>query len=102
MVCITDGSNGTYASDGTQLYQCPILQSNAVDTTGAGDAFGTGVTWALIRGLDLPIALQAGTINATSVVESIGAQAGLLTDTKMEQRLNEIQLNVAVSPLPTL
>lgn len=89
IVCITDGKNGAFASDGKQLYQCPALpDAKIVDTTGAGDAFGIGATWALLQGEDLPTALRAGTINATSVIGAIGAQAGLLTDTQMRQRLS--------------
>lgn len=98
--CITDGSNGTIATDGKNIYHCPIIKNEEiVDTTGAGDSFGTGVTWALVEGFDLPTALRAGSINAASVVGHIGAQRGLLTDTQMRSRLESVQLDVAVSPL---
>jgi ribokinase len=99
-VCITDGGNGTTASDGVHLYHCPVMaESEIVDTTGAGDAFGTGATWALLEGMSLPEALQAGTINATSVVGKIGAQAGLLTHTEMQQQLQNTKLVVESTPL---
>jgi sugar/nucleoside kinase (ribokinase family) len=92
-VCVTDGKNGTWASDGKQLYHCPIIPNvTVVDTTGAGDAFGTAVTWALLDGRDLPTALRAGTINASSVVGAMGAQAGLLTHTEMLRRLEETHI----------
>ena len=95
-VCITNGSNGTTASDGENIYHCPVIKdTKVVDTTGAGDAFGTGVTWALVEGLDLPTALRAGTINASSVVGAIGAQTGLLTETKMKQQLETVELHVS-------
>lgn len=99
-ICITDGANGATASDGKTLYHCPILKNdNPVDTTGAGDAFGTGMTWALVQGQDLPTALRAGTINATSVVGALGAQAGLLTDIQMNDRLSTTPLVVDASAL---
>ncbi|KKW39563.1 hypothetical protein A2454_02440 [Candidatus Peribacteria bacterium RIFOXYC2_FULL_55_14] len=99
-VVVTDGKNGTDASDGKNLYHCPVVEDNKVlDTTGAGDAFGTGMTWALLSGLPLSEALRAGTINAASVVGTIGAQAGLLTDTEMQRRLKETKLDVDVQPL---
>lgn len=88
IVCITDGAKGATASDGKETHFCSSLPCTVVDTTGAGDAFGTAMTWALLRGKTLPIALKAGTINATSVVGSIGAQRGLLTDTQIESALN--------------
>ncbi len=99
MICITDGSRGTIGTDGDHIYHCPVLTpEKIVDTTGAGDAFGTGVTWGLIQGFDLPQAMRAGTINASSVVGAMGAQAGLLTDTQMHERLQTTELEVQVSP----
>ncbi len=98
-VCITDGPHGSLASDGRTLYFCGAVEGAPVtDSTGAGDAFGTGATWAIVTGLGLPIALQAGTINATSVLGSIGAQAGLLTHTEMQNRLNQSALRVEARP----
>jgi ribokinase len=99
-VCVTDGSRGTIASDGTQLYRCPVCPDvKVVDTTGAGDAFTTGITWALLARHDLPTALRAGTINSGSVVGAVGAQKGLLTDTEMRRRLEKTPIAVTVEPL---
>lgn len=99
-VCITDGSRGTIASDGTKLYRCPAdPAATVIDTTGAGDAFTTGVTWALQARNSLPEALIAGTINSGSVVGAIGAQAGLLTDTEMRIRMKTTTLSVSLAPL---
>ena len=98
-ICVTDGKNGTIASDGKQLFSCSILNTETVDTTGAGDAFDTGMTWALLTGKDLPTALKAGTINAASVVGAIGAQAGLLTDSEIHRKLQSVDLDVAARPL---
>ncbi len=98
IVCITDGANGTIATDGTKNYHCPIVKdTKVIDTTGAGDAFGTGATWALLQGYDLPTALKTGTINSASVVSAIGAQAGLLTDTEIIAKLQATELQVEVS-----
>lgn len=94
-ICITDGKRGTTATDGSAVYHCPVLEGvETRDTTGAGDAFGTGVTWALSTGESLQIALIAGTLNAASVVGAIGAQAGLLTETAMRRKLKEHALSV--------
>lgn len=94
-VCVTDGARGTYASDGKHSYFCPTLKVlKVIDTTGAGDAFGTGASWALLSGESLPTALMAGTLNASSVLGTIGAQAGLLTTTAMHAQLNRNLLTV--------
>jgi len=99
-VCVTEGKNGVTATDGTNRYHCPVLpETKVIDTTGAGDAFGTGLTWALLRSMDFPIALKAGTISAASVVGTIGAQQGLLTETQMMDSLKNIDLPVDVRPL---
>ncbi len=97
-IAVTDGPRGVTATDGTKLYRCAALPSTVIDTTGAGDAFGTGATWALLTGEDLPDALRAGTINASSVVGMIGAQDGLLTETRMRQRLTETDIPVECEP----
>lgn len=92
-VCITDGKHGVTATDGAKTWHCPVLKdTKIVETTGAGDAFGTGATWALATGKSLPDALKAGTLNAASVVGRIGAQAGLLTDTQMIDALKTVSL----------
>lgn len=100
-VVITDGKEGALSTDGTAVYRCPVPpDARVVDTTGAGDAFGTGMTWARLQGMDLPECLCAGTVNATSVIGAIGAETALLTDTEMRERLRSIPLTVtAVAPL---
>ena len=94
-VVITDGKHGSTASDGQYLYHCPCVNGiEIVDTTGAGDAFGTGVTWGLLTGSTLQEALKKGSINGASVVGAIGAQTALLTDTEITTRLEETDLTV--------
>ncbi len=67
-----------------------------VDTTGAGDAFGTAVLWALLEGFSLQNALISGTLNAASVVATIGAQAGLLTEHQIRDQLDQNLLEVDI------
>lgn len=99
-VCITDGKNGVTACDGKKMYRCSAVKGvHVIDTTGAGDAFGTGATWALLQGMPLPEAIKAGSINAASVVEKVGAQAGLLTHTEMQHKLKTAQLDVTEETL---
>lgn len=95
VVCITDGKKGVTAAEGSSRVHCPIADVKVIDTTGAGDAFGVGVTWALATGLPLQKALIAGTLNGASVVSTIGAQIGLLTQTQMLQKLDQTTLIVS-------
>lgn len=99
-VAITNGRRGVAASDGNTIYRCPVVSGiEIVDTTGAGDAFGTGMTWGLLEGLSLPDALKTGSINAASVVGAIGAQSALLTDIEIRSRLETTDLHVTSVPL---
>ncbi len=96
-VCITDGKHGVTASDGKHTYHCPVLaDTKVVDTTGAGDAFGAAATWALLRGESLQKALICGTLSAASVVGAIGAQAGLLTENQMQEKVSTTALEVRI------
>ncbi len=99
IVCITDGKRGAIATDGKDVFSCAAGEVKVVDTTGAGDAFGTGMTWGFATKKSLPESLKAGTINAMSVVGAIGAQPGLLTDTEMRAKLDATHLDIASSPL---
>lgn len=75
---ITDGPNGSFATDGGKFWRCGIIPEKVVERTGVGDAFGTGVLAALILGKSLAEAILWGTANSTSVIGSVGAQNGLL------------------------
>ena len=99
-VCITDGKHGTLATDGQNVYRCSAVQNdNIVDTTGAGDAFGCAVTAGLLQGKDLPTALKMGSINASSVIGYLGAQAGLLTKTDMQSNMKNVHMHIETSSL---
>jgi sugar/nucleoside kinase (ribokinase family) len=49
-----------------------------VDTTGAGDAFGSGFLTEYARSGDFRQALVYGSANSTAVVQEVGAKVGLL------------------------
>ena len=54
------------------------MKTEVVDRTGAGDAFGSGFVSALAKGAGVEQAIRAGSANATSVVEYVGAKKGIL------------------------
>ncbi len=89
IVCISDGPNGAYASDGQDIYFVPIYPDIAppLDRTGAGDAFSATFASAIAQGRTIEEALLWGPINSMSVVQEIGAQKGLLTKEKLEEYL---------------
>lgn len=78
---ITDGPNGAFVVDtDDQAWHMPMYPDPAppVDRTGAGDSFSSTFTSAIILGKDPSEALAWGPINSMSVVQHVGAQAGLL------------------------
>lgn len=89
IVVITDGPNGAYASDGTTLFVMPNYPDPAppYDRTGAGDAFASTVVAALALGETLETALSWAPINSMSVVQKLGAQAGLLRPDELQSLL---------------
>lgn len=89
IVVITDGINGAYAYDGSNIYhQLPYPDPKPpLERTGAGDAFSSTTAVALALGHDLPTALSWGAVNSMSVVQEVGAQKGLLSKEKIEEYL---------------
>lgn len=89
IICISDGPNGAYASDGVNIWYIPMYpdQANPVDRTGAGDAFSSTFTSAIALGKNVEEALSWGPINSMSVVHYVGAQEGLLPRAKLEELL---------------
>jgi sugar/nucleoside kinase (ribokinase family) len=95
IVVVTDGPEGAYASDGDNRFQMPLYPdpSAPVDRTGAGDSFASTFVAALIKGNTLEGALQWAPINSMSVVQKVGAQAGLLTEKELDSYLRKAPEN---------
>jgi ribokinase len=87
---ITDGPNGAFVVDADdQAWHMPMYPDPAepVDRTGAGDSFSSTFTSAIILGKDPAEALSWGPINSMSVVQHVGAQAGLLPMDELQKYL---------------
>jgi ribokinase len=83
---ITDSTKGSYASDGTDYWYLETRpEIPRIEATGAGDAFSSALTVALLEGQSLPEAMRWGTFNAESVIQKIGPQAGILTKTQLQE-----------------
>lgn len=77
---ITDGPRGSCASDGANVYKAGMYKDVSVlDRTGAGDAMTSGFVTKIIDGASIEEALTFGSANSTSVVQQIGAKAGILS-----------------------
>jgi len=78
-VCvITNGDKEIHAYDGNHFYQVKPHPTKVVETTGAGDAFGSGFLSAYIKKKDINFALKVGLVNSESVIQHYGAKNKLL------------------------
>lgn len=85
-VVLTDGPAGSYASDGHAItYAGQYKKVPVIDRTGAGDAFCSGFVAAIARGWSVEDALTLGSANSTSVVQSVGAKAGILRGARIKR-----------------
>lgn len=101
IVIITDGPDGAYASDGHRRYSMPLYPdpSPPKERTGAGDAFASTLVGALVKGLSLEEALRWAPINSMSVVQHVGAQAGLLQEKQLLEWLHHAPADYHAKPL---
>lgn len=97
-VVITDGADGSYASFDGQLLRVPNYPDPAPpsDRTGAGDAFASTIVGLLALGESFERALSLAPINSMSVVQKLGAQAGLLTRPALEKLLKKAPKNYKI------
>ncbi|MBI4947981.1 carbohydrate kinase family protein [Candidatus Berkelbacteria bacterium] len=89
IVNITDGPEGAYCFDGSQLLFCPIFPIKVVERTGAGDSYASAFTAAYINGKSLDEAMRWGMANSAGVIAEIGPQKGILTPESLEEVLSK-------------
>ncbi len=83
-VIVTMGGQGSLlVSEGVEE-QFPAYQVEAVDTTGAGDAYNAGLVYAMAAGRDIGQAIDFGSKVAAILVTNIGCVPGLPTLAEVE------------------
>lgn len=73
-VVVKHGAAGATWTDGTERTTVPAVAVDAVDSTGAGDAFAAGYLDARHRGLDVAACLARGAEVAARAVTRVGAR----------------------------
>ena len=82
----------TMGKHGSMLYQCreseeiPAIAVDAVDPTGAGDAYRAGFLAGYAKGYEASVCCRIGTVTASFVVEREGSQTNLPDWPRMEER----------------
>lgn len=88
-VIITDSDNGSFVQDEqNNIYHLDIVKVEVIEKTGAGDGYTAGFLAAIKSGEDIKTAMIWGSVNAASVVQKIGSQAGLLKKEELQDKLN--------------
>ena len=88
-VVITMGSLGAFATDGKRSELVPRLNVNAIDTTGAGDAFNGGFVMALSEGRDLFEALRYGNATGALSVTRLGTAPAMPARAEIDAMVKE-------------
>ena len=92
LVLVSDGPRGSVATDGVSTYSAGLYDNVAViDRTGAGDAFTSGFIAKIASGESIQDALIFASANSTSVVEKVGAKAGILHE---KAHLHDMKIKV--------
>lgn len=96
-IALTDGRKGAYSYSQEGFYYAPEYPGERLEATGAGDSFTTAYIAALFYGLPHKTALLWGPVNAGSVIQQIGPQAGLLNRGQIEKQLKKLKSFKAIA-----
>jgi len=77
IVAVKLGPKGCYVTDGKEKHLIPRYPAKVVDTTGAGDAFGAGFLYGLVKNKSLEQCGKLGNFVAARCIAKVGAQPGL-------------------------
>lgn len=84
---VTLGSSGARYFNGEKHVIVEGFKTDVVDTTGAGDTFNGALAYGIVEGFDLQKAVKFANAAGSLSVESFGAQGGMPSREKVEQRL---------------
>jgi sulfofructose kinase len=89
LTAVTLGALGVLAWDRTRFHYCPAFDLKPVDTTGAGDVFHAAFAFALLRGYELPRALEFSCAAAGLACMGVGARGGIASLEKIEELIRK-------------
>ncbi len=91
-IAVTDGRHGAYLAASGELLFAPPLPAKRKNTTGAGDAFGSASAAILFAGGSPALALAVGMLNATGVIQQMGAKAGILKELPTATAIKRVKM----------
>ena len=94
-VIITRGGAGSVALRAGRTWQCGSYQTRAVDPSGSGDAFTSGVIRGLLLGWELPTTLRYASAVGASATRAAGATDSVFSALEAEAFMKEHALTVS-------
>ena len=88
---VTLGKNGARYYDGHQHITIEGFETQAIDTTGAGDTFNGALAVALTENMPFEKAIRFANATASLSVEKFGAQGGMPTRQEVLERMGDEQ-----------
>lgn len=88
-VVITMGGMGAFIADGDKRVMTPAFKVNAIDTTGAGDAYNGGFVAALAEGCDMIEASRFAAATAALSVQKMGTTPSMPTRAEIDAFLKD-------------
>ena len=100
LISITDGPNGSIISDGHNIVNSSIYEGPVEDTTGAGDAFLSGLLISHLNGYSLEKSSKMATAMSYLESKEIGVREGLPNSLKeLEDFVNNNSIKQIVSKI---
>ncbi len=94
LISLTDGQNGSIIFDGDSTLKSTIYEGPVEDTTGAGDAFISGIIISTLNGFSLQKTAQIATAMSHLECKEIGVRVGLPTKIQeLEDFINNNTIN---------
>lgn len=100
LVSITDGANGSLLTDGKVIIRSGIYKVDVKDTTGAGDAFLSGMLISKLKNYTIDKMAKLATAMSSFEAMEVGVRQGLSTSLEeLEKFIQKNQLTQSLSKL---
>jgi len=98
LISITDGPNGSIISDGKEIVNSNVYQGKVEDTTGAGDAFLSGILISTLNKFSLQKTSKMATAMSFLECKEIGVREGLPNSlSELEDFINNNEIKQVIS-----
>ena len=98
LISITDGPNGSIISDGETIINSSVYSGNVEDTTGAGDAFLSGILISQLNNFDLRKTSKMATAISFLECKEVGVREGLPESlVELENFVNDNEIKQVIS-----